>query len=683
MAVYPPPTENLPIFDNSVFIVPAGVEINIAKASQYFLRFPVAQGAETLLDTNINGDLALDGNLSFHLGGSGEIIFADGTTQNTAGGGGGWVGTATSDLNMNIYNINGSTTSGATTYTDQLTSSQLDFSQTGSGNTYSSLITADYMTVQNATTGVYTYMTAGNTELHNGAISSSVQTPSTLTYNGISGVSTPTNYAYGGINSTNKFNISTTNGLSLQTVSGTVGQVVTADGNGNPIWSTIAGSSGLSVLGTALIPVVSATGANNTTNNLVLTSQYNLTVPVNGTFPDSVNRMNASIISGGGNPGSLSYLPVPPVTGQSFATSMCGNSSSGMMITTSTVTATPNAILYTYKPMPKPDIYTTVQWSGIISCAPDPLNTTISKITVISTSSGIFPTEAQLLGTGGYFVGAFLKIITPNFNSFNVEIIESVLTSTSCTVRNSAGGGYTFSNVTASIYLLNTSSSANNFVGITTTLNSALITMNTSITGQSLTNIQPGDIVFITGARVLGKATGYNSMMNWGIVTTTNGSISFNISSITCRTTFATIPAGTYNALFFKAGSPVSFILNTNLNVNYCMVNSGSSGADGLTVSQVKYTGGQPAPAATSVTSVALSSLTITNSSVGILGTTQSIPSYPTGLNTTTINPLYAPIASTLSPYSASRSYTGNGLQIVTAGNLGYGAVYFNYLYQA
>jgi len=333
--------------------------------------------------------------------------------------------------------------------------------------------------------------------------------------------------------------------------------------------------------------------------------------------------------------------------------------------------------------MPKPDIYTTAQWSGTISCAPDPLNTTTSKITVTSTTSGIFPTEANLLGAGGYFVGAFLKITTPNFNSFNVEIVESILTTSTCTIRNSVAGGYTFTGVAASIYLLNTTAAYNNFVGITTTLNSALMTMNTSISGQSLSNIQAGDIVFIIGARVLGKAAGYNSMMNWGIVTATNGIISFNISSITCRTTSTTIPASTYNALFFKAKSPVSIILNTNLGANYCMVNSGTGGSDGLTVSQVKYTGGQPAPAATSVTSVALTSLTITNSSTGVIGTTQHVASYPTGVTTTTINPYYAPIAATLANYSASRGYTQNGLTILTSGNLGYGAVYFNFLYQS
>lgn len=54
MASYKPPTENLPIFDSSLFDTP---NITIPDVSDQYLLFPVAQGAETLKDTTIIGDL--------------------------------------------------------------------------------------------------------------------------------------------------------------------------------------------------------------------------------------------------------------------------------------------------------------------------------------------------------------------------------------------------------------------------------------------------------------------------------------------------------------------------------------------------------------------------------------------------------------------------------------------------
>ena len=46
MAVYTPPTETLPIFDNSVFPSSDGTALTIASGRDYFLTYPVAQGEE-------------------------------------------------------------------------------------------------------------------------------------------------------------------------------------------------------------------------------------------------------------------------------------------------------------------------------------------------------------------------------------------------------------------------------------------------------------------------------------------------------------------------------------------------------------------------------------------------------------------------------------------------------------
>ena len=58
-----PPLEQLPIFDNSQFL--HNTEgLTFASASKLFLQFPTAQGTENLLNTNINGQLVVEGQLN-------------------------------------------------------------------------------------------------------------------------------------------------------------------------------------------------------------------------------------------------------------------------------------------------------------------------------------------------------------------------------------------------------------------------------------------------------------------------------------------------------------------------------------------------------------------------------------------------------------------------------------------
>ncbi len=62
MASYPPPTEDLAIFDNIVFS--SGDEfLTRNQADKRYLRFPSAQGTENLQDTNVNGLLTLNSDL--------------------------------------------------------------------------------------------------------------------------------------------------------------------------------------------------------------------------------------------------------------------------------------------------------------------------------------------------------------------------------------------------------------------------------------------------------------------------------------------------------------------------------------------------------------------------------------------------------------------------------------------
>ena len=69
MAEYLPPKENLPIFDDLVFQT-NNEPLTYSKASKYFLKYPTAQGTETLQTTNVNGvltansDVIVKGNLN-------------------------------------------------------------------------------------------------------------------------------------------------------------------------------------------------------------------------------------------------------------------------------------------------------------------------------------------------------------------------------------------------------------------------------------------------------------------------------------------------------------------------------------------------------------------------------------------------------------------------------------------
>jgi microcystin-dependent protein len=59
MATYPPPTENLAIFDDSVFQV-NNTPLTPAEGDKRYLRFPNAQGTENMETTNVNGLLTMN-----------------------------------------------------------------------------------------------------------------------------------------------------------------------------------------------------------------------------------------------------------------------------------------------------------------------------------------------------------------------------------------------------------------------------------------------------------------------------------------------------------------------------------------------------------------------------------------------------------------------------------------------
>jgi hypothetical protein len=80
MSVNTPPTENIPIFDPSVFPSASGTALTIASGSKYFLTYPVAQGSE-IFPSNITLQSTLS-DASGDVGTSGQILSSTGTGTN-------------------------------------------------------------------------------------------------------------------------------------------------------------------------------------------------------------------------------------------------------------------------------------------------------------------------------------------------------------------------------------------------------------------------------------------------------------------------------------------------------------------------------------------------------------------------------------------------------------------------
>lgn len=64
MALYPPPRENVPIFDSFNFEI-NNTALTVDTGLEYFLAYPTAQGAQTMDNTNISGTLTAFGSANF------------------------------------------------------------------------------------------------------------------------------------------------------------------------------------------------------------------------------------------------------------------------------------------------------------------------------------------------------------------------------------------------------------------------------------------------------------------------------------------------------------------------------------------------------------------------------------------------------------------------------------------
>jgi hypothetical protein len=73
MSIYTPPSDNTPIFDDAFFST-GDLPLTYNQAVKKFLRYPIAQGTENLLNVNISGTTALTGRVSQNLYGTSGTI---------------------------------------------------------------------------------------------------------------------------------------------------------------------------------------------------------------------------------------------------------------------------------------------------------------------------------------------------------------------------------------------------------------------------------------------------------------------------------------------------------------------------------------------------------------------------------------------------------------------------------
>jgi hypothetical protein len=73
MSIYTPPSDNTPIFDDAFFST-GDLPLTYNQAVKKFLRYPIAQGTENLLNVNISGTTAFTGRISQNLYGSAGLV---------------------------------------------------------------------------------------------------------------------------------------------------------------------------------------------------------------------------------------------------------------------------------------------------------------------------------------------------------------------------------------------------------------------------------------------------------------------------------------------------------------------------------------------------------------------------------------------------------------------------------
>jgi len=219
MAAYPPPTANLPIFDDSVFTAANNEPLTITTAAKYFLKYPNAQGDENLQGVNVAGLATFNGNINanfnivsqtpsfattttsaqgqYYLNMTSTSTNADGGVlklSNSVSGGAVSLGaTTTNGLNINrgilIGNNNTGNANTVAMASDQTTNNQLNItggvsvSNTQSYPQASSQLLATLSYVNSAISGIANLLTSNNVWSGTNAFNTSTPTTTiTQTY---------------------------------------------------------------------------------------------------------------------------------------------------------------------------------------------------------------------------------------------------------------------------------------------------------------------------------------------------------------------------------------------------------------------------------------------------------------------------------------------------------------------
>ena len=154
MAYYPPPTEDLPIFDNSVFVQSTD-NVTVQFANNNYLKYPYAQGPETLQDVTVAGDAQFDGTVNVGSGTTANNLPVLNTNKSTVNIGSSGQGTLNVNCALNFGGFGNITMTGSTLNLTSNARINQGTSSTITNNLTGTVITTPYGSSSNTSLKVF------------------------------------------------------------------------------------------------------------------------------------------------------------------------------------------------------------------------------------------------------------------------------------------------------------------------------------------------------------------------------------------------------------------------------------------------------------------------------------------------------------------------------------------------